>query len=204
MHTHFAYCAESDMYPEASIDAMSRGDAATIAFTEHAAQLYVRREDYWPPNFIERPEILRNPETRRIDAYKAYVGRLRSDSVLMGLEVDLDCNGELSVLQEDRDGFDLLIGAIHWIHNRFVDDVKKGFVWQVEQFARHGMTILAHPFRVFRGLKMEPPADLFKPVVQLLKAGGVAAEVNFHHNEPVTQFFELCMVHGISPILYRQ
>lgn len=197
MHTHFAYCADDDMYPEASISEMSRGDAGTIAFTEHAGQLYVRREDYWPPNFIERPAILRDPATRRIDAYKRYVGKLRSDSVLMGLEVDLDCNGELTVLPEDRDGFDLLIAATHWIHSRFANDVRKGFMWQVEHFVRHGMTILAHPFRVFRSLKMEPPADLFRPVVDLLKAGGIAAEVNFHHNEPVTTFFELCVQEGV-------
>ena len=43
----------------------------------------------------------------------------------------------------------------------------------------------------------EPP-ELYEPVAELLKQYGVAAEINFHQNEPRLEFFDLCLKKGVK------
>jgi histidinol phosphatase-like PHP family hydrolase len=52
---------------------------------------------------------------------------------------------------------------------------------------------LAHPFRVFRRSGWTPPEALVTPVAQLLARYGVAAELNFHTNEPLLPFVRACL-----------
>ncbi|OPZ68560.1 MAG: hypothetical protein BWY83_02265 [bacterium ADurb.Bin478] len=63
-----------------------------------------------------------------------------------------------------------------------------------------GIQVLAHPFRVFRKAKREVPRDLFQPLARLLKENGVAAEINFHTNQPDPDFFRICM-EEMTPIV---
>jgi histidinol phosphatase-like PHP family hydrolase len=71
------------------------------------------------------------------------------------------------------------------------------FLGILEKFLGSGMEILAHPFRVFRRGGVPIPAGLFGPVVRLLKTHGIAAELNFHTNEPPPDFVAMCLEEGV-------
>ena len=63
---------------------------------------------------------------------------------------------------------------------------------------KQGIRILAHPLRIFRGLGHEAPAELFEPTATLLRKHNVAAEINFHSNEPPLGFIRRCLEQGVK------
>ena len=67
---------------------------------------------------------------------------------------------------------------------------------------RDGVQALAHPFRIFSlngiGVKYPVPEELFVQLADLLKKYSVAAEINFHCNQPEEEFFALCVQKGVK------
>jgi len=71
------------------------------------------------------------------------------------------------------------------------------FMMVTEKLLQQGVKVLAHPFRFFRRRGMEVPKHLFKPVAEMLAKYKMAAELNFHTNEPDPEFFRLCLEEGV-------
>ena len=203
VHTQYAYCATT----VTAVDAIERArkfGLAGVVLTEHAGQLYVSSEEYWSGQFLNKPELLRRYRTEgrdRMCSYRKEMQALRSSFVRLGLEVECDRNGELTLLEEDRKGWDLLIGAVHTLPETFPRDVVRGFMAVTEKLLQQKVAVLAHPFRFFRRHKMDTPRHLFRPMAQLLAAYGVAAEINFHTNGPDPDFFRCCLEEGV-PIAF--
>ena len=197
-HSHFGYCAE-DIQPA---KALERADALGLdgfLSLEHAGQLYLERADYWAMRHINEPKAIeRAAETpiNRMPAFRNVMQGFRSDRLKIGLEVEVDCAGNLNLLDQDREGWDLLLGAVHWLpkkaRTRKPAQFKASFMTVVEQLVGHGVNVLAHPFRVFRANDLPPPSDLYWPMAELLKAHNVAAEINCHHFVPDREFFRVC------------
>lgn len=197
VHTHYAYCADKNMFPEESIKKIDMVGIGGIALTEHAAQLYVSAKDYWSARFIEEPSLIYSKENNRMNQFKQYIRNFRSYNVKIGLEVEIDINGNLALLEEDTGEWDVLLGAIHWLPSKFEYNIKQGFLWAAEAIAETNINIMAHPFRFFSKIG-ETPVDLYKPMVELLKYKGIAAELNFHTNKPDPRFFEMCVSEEIK------
>ena len=199
VHTQYAYCATT----VTAVDAIERAEKfglSGIILTEHAGQLYVSSEDYWGGRFLNEPELLRRARTEgrdRMRAYRREMQALRSSFVRVGLEVECDRNGELTLLEEDEEGWDLLIGAVHNLPETFDGDVERGFMTVTEKLLQQRVAVLAHPFRFFRRHNTDIPRHLFRPMARLLAAYGCAAEVNFHTNEPDPDFFRCCLEEGV-------
>ena len=51
---------------------------------------------------------------------------------------------------------------------------------------------------LFRRSSLDAPHHLFAPLVALLKENNVAAEINFHTNEPPLEFVKLCLECGVK------
>ncbi|MBM3499063.1 MAG: hypothetical protein FJX74_10385 [Armatimonadetes bacterium] len=204
MHTHYAYCAD-DVNPTASLQRAEQFGVDRVYFTEHAGQLYLSPEDYWGGLFRRDAACLRRERAAgrdRMGPYRAEMTELRSPRVGLGLEVELDADGELTLLEEDRDDWDFLLGAVHSLRGvsnegLTASEAARRFMAETERIVGLGLDVLAHPFRIFRRSGREAPAELYEPVAQLLAAHGVAAEVNYHTNEPDPRFFERCLAHGV-------
>jgi histidinol phosphatase-like PHP family hydrolase len=204
-HTHYAYCAD-DVNPEASLRRAERFGLHRLYFTEHAGQLYLPPDDYWGGTFRRDAGAIpreRQAGRDRMAAYRREMEGLRSPRVGLGLEVELDADGRLTLLDEDRDGWEVLVGAVHSLRGVSNDglssqEAARRFMDETERIASLGIDILAHPFRIFRRSGRPAPADLQEPVAQLLAAHGVAAEINYHTNEPAPRFFERCLAHNVK------
>ena len=80
--------------------------------------LYLTRDEFWKATWLRDPDIwLRARETgrARMHEYQRTVAHYRSESVGIGLEVDADGAGRLMVADEDLEGLDVLVGAVHFV-----------------------------------------------------------------------------------------
>ena len=138
-----------------------------------------------------------------MDQFRAEVEPLRSPSVGMGLEVELDGDRKLTLLDRDRDGWDVFVGAVHVIMAGNIrtmdeDELLREFMRDTEDVVAQDVDILAHPFRIFRRADRRVPTELYEPLAALLAANGVAAEINYHTNDPDAEFFAACVERGVK------
>jgi histidinol phosphatase-like PHP family hydrolase len=196
-HTQFAYCSEDVTMP-LSAEFARLMNLHQLAFTEHSGQLYFERQTYWKAGFCERGLAETQGRAERMADYWQTVEPYRSEAVLAGLEVDADFTGRLVVEREDFDRADIIVGAVHWLRelqnpSPDLDRAADEFLAVTDRLCRGGIAALAHPFRVFRRSNVPVPEHLFDPTAALLARHGVAAEINFHANEPAPEFFAACL-----------
>ena len=113
-----------------------------------------------------------------------------------------NCGG-LVVTKADLARCRLKIGAIHSLpalrrKNAARAMVHDEFMATLEIFLLTGIQVLAHPFRVLYHWERRHPETLFAPVCRLLRDHRVAAELNFHTNEPPPKFFKMCIESGVK------
>jgi histidinol phosphatase-like PHP family hydrolase len=203
-HTEYAYCGDgvtvSDIVERARLLGLTG-----LVVTEHAGQLYLSPEDFWSRRFFDEPDLIRRKRHTadcRMDRYLEQVEPLRGDFVRLGLECDTDARGGITLLPEDRAPWDVLVGAVHWIPGfdpATATDAerRRRFMAESESLCRAGVHVLAHPFRFFLRGKLPRQTGLYRPMARLLAETGVAAEVNFHGNEPDPLFIAACLDEGV-------
>jgi histidinol phosphatase-like PHP family hydrolase len=204
-HTEFAYCATTVTAGWNRLLADRLG-LAKLCLTEHAFHLYFPKEVAWTYNWQRDRSLAdavwnHDPRRGRMAAYRAFADAQRGPNVRLGLEVDLMAGGELLLHPDDAAGWDLLIGAIHEIDVVRQDqtppsDLEWLFIRDLERLLTFPIQVLAHPFRIFTRHKMEKPAHLYRAVAGKLAAAGIAAEINFHTNQPEPAFIRACLDAG--------
>jgi len=204
VHTRLAYCNEN-MDTVKAVELAELFGLEGIVFCEHTPHVYLDRDAHRRGEYMETG-IEGVSVSSRIDEYFADVARVAGERVLPGLEVDSDFHGRPFVRDLERGRAPLLVGAIHDLRggragNRDIDSAKTEFMRVLELFAGTGIHVLAHPFRVFRRYGLPIPESLFEPVADLLCRHRVAAEINFHTNDPSPAFARLCVGRGV-PLVF--
>ena len=205
-HSEFAYCATS---VSAGLNRMLAENLGLtmLCLTEHAFHLYFPADVAWSYEWQRDRSLVDaawndSPGRGRMATYKRFAAAQRGPGVRIGLEVDLMAGGELLLHPDDFAGWDLLVGAIHEI-----DCVRKGggtpqavmerlFMHDLERLLSYPIKVLAHPFRIFAWHKMDRPVHLFREVAETLARAGVAAEINYHVNQPDPAFLRACLEAG--------
>lgn len=203
VHTQLAYCAEN-MEVTRTLRLAKAFGLAGIYFTEHSGQLYFNAKDYWSGVCLEPGRPMQESENR-MDHYFALLNEADVPRSQRGLEIDARLDGSPLLKPEDRQRIALRLGAVHSLpsiqHPPASPDIRKvhdEFLAMTTGIAHSGIDILAHPFRIFSRMNMEKPAELFPKVIQVLRATGVAAEINFHTNIPPPEFFRQCLEAGVK------
>ena len=200
-HTEFAYC-RTTVAAEAAIERSRLFGLAGLCLTEHAPQLYCRAEDFWAARHLSHPQTWRSGEHSRMGEFFRLVQPLRDGYVRVGLEVELDSAGDLTIHDEDRAAVDTVIGAIHWLNEDYTAlsdaELASAFMRTNERLLAGGVDILAHPWRFFGRAKRRVPRDLYGDLADMLAAAGTAAEVNFHTHRPDAAFFAICVERGVK------
>lgn len=197
VHTRLAYCNENIKIPKALQLGRIFG-LESMGFAEHSSHLYFSREAnaakkyYW--DGINSPAA----QDSTADYFSLY-NMYANEFSYLGMEIDVDRSGFPVVKPELYRQMDFRIGAVHYL-GTILDTAKREheFLLLSNSLIKSGIDILAHPFRIFRRNNLEVPHRLFEPLVELLKAGGVAAEINFHTNEPPLEFVKLCIENNVK------
>lgn len=202
-HSEFAYCAKGVGLSLSPKLAELFGLAA-MAFTEHSGQLYFEPGAYRRGVFYEGGVDAGEGYEPRTERFWEAAEAVRGERVLVGLEIDADFQGRLVARPEDLSRCDVKNGAVHQLpelRKKSAADPEKAadeFLWIMERLVRTGIDIVVHPFRVFRRGKVPVPTEAYDPVVRMLGESGVAAEINFHTNEPDPEFFRRCIEAGVK------
>lgn len=202
VHTPFAYCNENMDIAKA----MALGEdfgLAGLAFSEHTSHLYFDEPTYSKKLHLIHGVKCPTGRKRRMDDYFEATAAAGCAVENVALEVDCDFQGRPVLLPEDRARPSFLIGAMHRLRalkgpNPDVAAAADEFLYLLERFLPSGIDVLAHPFRVFPRAGTETPRRLFAPTVGMLEAHGVAAEINFHTNDPPPEFIRLCLDAGVK------
>ena len=197
VHTPLAYCSEN-LSPERTFAMGAAVGLDGIVFSEHAGQLYLGNEDYWRSTYY--PSGLAGC---RLQLRTAEYFQLLEDCAGMpfrsGFELEPDAAGRPVIRPEDLARVKIRLGAIHYLGKTGnLAEMKKEFLFLTGRLIESGIHILAHPFRIFHRAKLPPPAELYPAVAAMLKKHGVAAEINYHTNEPEPEFFRLCIEQGVK------
>jgi histidinol phosphatase-like PHP family hydrolase len=204
-HTEYAYCAAT-VAANDNIAASKAAGLHGLCLVEHAFQLYFDEDDAWSWKWQTDDALTREAWKSgrgRMPAYRQFVQGLRDQHdgyVRLGLEVDLRADGSLLLAEEDTRGWDLLVGAVHHIHDwdrTTRAGAEKLFLRDTERLLAQPIQVLAHPFRFLYHAEIKRPAHLYRTVARWLAASGVAAELNFHWNKPDARFIEECLVLGV-------
>lgn len=203
-HTEYAYCGTSVSAARclAVSDALGVGG---VCLTEHTFQLYFGKDDAWSFRWqTDRAMVERAWRARggRMDAYRRFAAPLRGPRTWLGLEVDLCSDGRLLLAPEDRESWDVLVGAVHNIpgfqsRKTAQAEAEDLFMRDTARILAEGVTVLAHPFRFFRRGGLQTPRHLYPDVAALLARHGVAAEINYHVNETDPDFIAECVRRGV-------
>jgi len=202
VHTELAYCSEN-MSVERAIGLARDFALAGIGFSEHSGHLYFPQDRYWGGHWAPVGLAGARPEDLRAPAYFDLQRRYQADDVAFGIEADIDFKGNLLVRAEDHRRFDHILGSVHRIPSHRKppaprETIAAEFMVLLEQLLSYDIDVLAHPFRLFRLAKYQAPEELFRPVAELLRQHGTAAEINYHINEPPVEFIRTCLDLGVK------
>ncbi len=207
-HTEYAYCATT-VAAAKNIKIAREMGLNQLILTEHAFHLYYESSVAWQAAWQKEADLVDKAfreRTGRMDAYKVFARKLRKenpDFVRLGLEVDVCTNGSLLLADEDREGWDLLIGAVHFIHDFVRGETSQAeaeqlFLRETAALLQNGIQVLAHPFRFFRRERLDMPTHLYERIAEMLAAANVAAEINYHINQPDPRFLRACIDRGVK------
>ena len=195
VHTHYAYCTDDDMLPQVTT-AIAQSRGCGISLVEHAGHLYTTRDNFL--RYVDYPELLHDEKNDRMEGYIKYIEQFKAEDVKTGLEVEALCSGQLSLKDEHRNKWDIIVGAVHSMPEKYINDYDEGFLWSLDVLAKNGVDVLAHPFRVYLWDGKSAPKHMYWQVAEILKKGGIAAELNYHNNRPDIEFFKICAENGIK------
>jgi len=178
----FSYCAEGDLTPEVYRRMLRQGHWRSFALTEHAFALGILPEDEpWPHQWYYQPERLWLNSALREEKTVQFLERLHNtcdgEKIFGGLEVEVACDGSLSMEPMLWPYLHVVIGSIHYLpeaHDRFAEHFR-----QLDMLLYYPIDILGHPFRAF-GAGVEVPDEVIDETLLRVKNAGVAIEINAH------------------------
>lgn len=204
-HTEYSYCGKA-VTADDDIALSAALGVQRVCLVDHTFQLYFDKDDAWSWRWQTDRGMVEQAWASgrgRMPGYRRRAQSLRSDFVRIGLEIDLLEDGSLLLAEEDREGWDVLIGAVHAFrgspkYGASQAEVESLFMRDTERLLQHSIDILAHPFRYFGRSGLTHPTHLHKPVADMLAAAGVAAEINYHISRPNLHFLEECLARGVK------
>ncbi|MCP3966508.1 MAG: hypothetical protein GY750_03010 [Lentisphaerae bacterium] len=199
IHTKLAYCNEN-MDIDKTLRLAKAFNLKKIYITEHTAHLYQEQKNYRATQYFYKG-INNCDIADRTDEYFKMLQLYPAPKAVCGIEIDYDINGKPVIAPEVQQKISFCNGAVHYLHSiksgRSMQEIETEFLYQTQAVIDSGVDALAHPFRIFRRRGLPLPSHLYNSVAEMLKAGNVAAELNFHTNNPPLEFFRTCILKGV-------
>lgn len=178
----FSYCAEAELTPEVYRRALRQGPWRAFALTEHAFALGILPDDGpWPHQWYHQPERLWANRALREEKTIRFLERLHKvcdgEKIFGGLEVEVGCDGALSMDPMLWPYLHVVIGSIHYLPA--TPDPFAEHFHQLDMLLYYPIDILGHPFRAF-GADVEVPDEVIDETLLRARNAGAAIEINAH------------------------
>jgi len=162
---------------------LRQGPWRAFALTEHAFALGILPdEEPWPPQWYHQPERLWANRALREEKTIQFLERLHKacdgEKIFGGLEVEVACDGSLSMDPMLWPYLHVVIGSIHYLSGDSRDQFTEHF-HQLDMLLHYPIDILGHPFRAF-GEGVSVPDEIIDETLLRVKEAGVAIEINAH------------------------
>ncbi len=211
-HAHTAdlsYCCDPDITPFSYVRAL-RGnpDLLGIALTNHGFATYFPKDLAWSAAYMLDPTLFdqyRDYGNGRLSHHLDQIEELRSRGLCTGLEVEMMCDGRLTLDDRFRARLEVIIGSVHFMPELDLkklpaDAVEAAWWAHTERLAGAGIHILGHPFRwlsLNAGVAASP--ELIDRVVGLAARHGIALEINGHMQMlSDTELLQACVRRGVK------
>ncbi len=184
-HSEFSACAEDvtlQKYTE-----IARTTPQAFAVTDHSAHICYppdKRWGFWTDDAAELFERSREQARQCVTQYIEATRRAQCGGMLIGIELDVLPDGRIVFPEGLLGTLDVVLGAIHSMptlrHERPLEEIEAEFRLQVEALARHGMHVLAHPFRLLLSNQVPVTDELLEWTVRMAGQAGFSLEINSH------------------------
>ncbi len=202
IHTPLAYCNEN-IEPEVIVEMARLLGLRQIGFSEHSGHLYFPESNYWGSWEWYGKGMNSSDIFDHTADYLKLVMPLHSDYCRIGLEVDVDAQGNLLVRPALGREMDYLIGAVHYlpeVTNGAGDrEMSSKLLSLTGALLESGCRYIAHPLReITWNNRRRIPESLPLEMAKLLASYGAAAELNYHKNIPDDRFVLACLENGVK------
>lgn len=178
----FSYCASADMTVDLYRQALRTGPWQSFALTEHAFAIALPSSQAWPNQWFYQPEKLWAERSFREDKTAQYLQRIADvcdgEQLYSGMEVEVACDGSLSMDDSLWPYLDVVIGSIHYLPDDAASTYDEFFA-QMRALLSYPISIIGHPFRALAQYG-HVPEEIMTETLQLCKSAGVALEINAH------------------------
>ncbi len=178
----FSYCADHDLSPDVYRRLLRNGSWQAFAITDHAFALALPDEEPWPFQWYHRPERLWEHRAFREDKTARYLERIAKvcdgQHIFSGLEVEVACDGTLSMEAALWPYLHVVIGSMHYLPGKPESWFDAHFQ-QLDMLLDYPIDVLGHPFRELSHAG-DVPDEIIDETLLRLRQVGVAVEINAH------------------------
>ncbi|HEX2951339.1 MAG TPA: hypothetical protein VHV83_17480 [Armatimonadota bacterium] len=179
----FSYCADADMTAEYYRQMLRAGTWHAFAITEHAFALAIPPDEQpWPGEWYHRPDRLWNYRAFREEKTEKFLDRIGEvcdgERIFSGLEVEIACDGSLSMESLLWPYLDVVIGSIHYLPGEKTTWCE-AHIAQLDSLLRYPIDVLGHPFRELSHAGPVPD-EIIDETLRRAQQAGVAVEINAH------------------------
>lgn len=186
LHTTRSACGENMTDEWLRERALENG--LRFCVTDHSMHLYYEPELAWAMMGEDGIRLFEERKQSGRDNILRYIEEIRSceaENMQVGMEVDVQPDGQIMFPEDVRGGMDLLVGALHYMptikQKAGPEEVEEEFRRQTVWLLDWGVDVLAHPCRIMLHNKREVSRELMRWVVEQAAAHDTAVEINSHY-----------------------
>lgn len=186
-HVHTVRSACGEDITDAWLCEKAPEKALRFTVTDHTMHLYFEPELAWAMMSDDGIELFEQRKDSGRDSILRYLDDIRScnlPNMMVGVELDVQPDGQIMFPPDLRDQVDIMVGALHYMptirakagYSEIEAEFRRQTLWLLE----YGVDVLAHPFRIL--LQQGHPAsdELVEWTVEQAGRYKAALEINSH------------------------
>jgi len=186
-HVHTTRSACGEDITDSWLCERAHEDRVRFTVTDHTMHLYYEPEIAWAMMSDEGLNLYEQRKSSGRDNILRYLEEIRScgsPNMMVGVELDVQPDGQIMFPEDLRGDVDIMIAALHYMptlrHKAPYAEVEAEFRQQTQWLLEYGVDVLAHPYRILLGAGQPVSPELVEWIVDLAHQHDTALEINSH------------------------
>jgi histidinol phosphatase-like PHP family hydrolase len=209
-HVHTVRSACGEDITDAWLCERAHEDRVRFTVTDHTMHLYYEPEIAWAMMSDEGLELYEQRKSSGRDNILRYLEEIRScgsPNMMVGVELDVQPDGQIMFPEDLRADVDIMIAALHYMptlrRRAPYAEIEAEFRQQTQWLLEYGVDVLAHPYRILLGANQPVSPELVEWIVDLAQKHDTALEINSHKIFPEhdIEMIRLAVARGMKLVL---